>query len=92
MEQAYCQSCGMPLTEPELFGTNKDQTKNSDYCIYCFKDGTFTQDMSMEEMIAHCAQFVDEFNKDSESKMTKEEVIIQMREFFPLLKRWKTEN
>ena len=89
MEQAYCQSCGMPLTEQELLGTNKDQTKNSDYCVYCFKDGAFTQDMSMEEMITHCAQFVDEFNKDSESKMTKEDVIIQMREFFPLLKRWK---
>ena len=81
MEQIYCQSCGMPLTEPE-----------GDYCIYCFKDGAFTQEMSMEEMIAHCAQFVDEFNNDSEQKMTKEEAIAQMRVFFPLLKRWKTEN
>jgi|GEM_PF-4972715 len=39
MEQKYCQSCGMPLTESNLLGTNKDQTLNNDFCIYCFKDG-----------------------------------------------------
>ena len=89
MEQIFCQSCGMPLTEQELFGTNKDQSKNNDYCIYCFKDGAFTQEITMEEMIAHCAQFVDEFNNDSEHKMTKEEVIAQMRAYFPQLKRWR---
>ena len=40
-------------------------------------------------MINHCAQFVDEFNKDSEIKMTKEEAIANMKQFFPQLKRWK---
>ena len=43
----------------------------------------------MDEMIDHCALFVDEFNKDSEMKMTKEEAVANMKQFFPLLKRWK---
>lgn len=38
MEQKFCQSCGMPLTE-EILGTNADGIKNEDYCIYCYKDG-----------------------------------------------------
>ena len=42
----------------------------------------------MDEMIVHCAQFVDEFNKDSEQKMTKEQAIEQMKMYFPKLKRW----
>ena len=48
----------MPLAQ-EVLGTNADGSKNEDYCIYCYKDGKFLQDCTMEEMIEHCAQFVD---------------------------------
>lgn len=88
MEQKFCQSCGMPLTANEDHGTNKDGELNEDYCIYCFKGGVFTQNVTMDEMIIHCAQFVDEFNKDSPQKMTKDEAIAQMKLYFPKLKRW----
>ncbi|WP_024993290.1 zinc ribbon domain-containing protein [Phocaeicola paurosaccharolyticus] len=88
METKFCQSCGMPLSSEEVLGTNADGSKNDDYCIYCYKDGQFTMDCTMDEMIEHCAQFVDEFNKDSEQKFTKEEAIKTMKEFFPQLKRW----
>ena len=37
----------------------------------------------------HCAQFVEEFNKDSEQKVTKEEAIAMMKQEFPKLKRWQ---
>jgi predicted amidophosphoribosyltransferase len=84
----FCQSCGMPMTESEHFGTNKDLSQNNDYCSYCFKEGNFTSDCTMDEMINQCAQFLDEFNKDSEQKFTKEQAIAQMREYFPKLKRW----
>lgn len=89
MEQKICQSCGMPLTEPDLFGTNKDQSINEDYCVYCYKDGTFMQDVSMDEMIEHCVQFLEEFNKDSGTNFTREEAIAEMKLFFPTLKRWE---
>ena len=51
MEEMYCQSCGMPLVKAEDFATNKDGTPMSEYCIYCFKDGDFTGDITMEDMI-----------------------------------------
>lgn len=88
MKQSFCQSCGMPLTD-ELLGTNTDGSKNEEYCIYCYKDGAFTSDCKMDEMIEFCAQFVDEVNKNMPKPLTKEEYKQMMREFFPTLKRWK---
>ncbi len=86
MENAiFCQSCGMPMTESEHFGTNKDGSKNEDYCIYCFKDGEFTADVTMDEMIDLCAKYTDQWEQD----ITKEEAIAQMKEYFPKLKRWR---
>ena len=59
----FCQSCGMPLTRVEDCGTNADGSTNFDYCQYCFKYGHFLQDLTMDQMIDHCAQFVDEVNE-----------------------------
>jgi hypothetical protein len=60
--------------------------------MYCFKDGAFTQSMTMDEMIEHCARFVEEFNKDAGQKLTKDEAIVQMKQYFPKLKRWVENN
>ena len=68
----------MPLTKNEDCGKNADGSINYDYCQYCFKDGHFTQEMTMDQMIKHCAQFVDELNKNSEQKITREEFIQRM--------------
>lgn len=84
----FCQSCGMPLTRKEDCGTNADGTINYDYCQYCYADGKYLQDFTMEEMIEHCAQFVDEVNKQMPQPMTKEEYKQMMRNYFPMLKRW----
>jgi len=88
MDQTFCQSCGMPMA-PEYNSTNKDGSVNNEYCSYCYKDGEFTSDVTMDEMIEHCVQYLDEFNNDSGKKLTKEEAITQMKQFFPMLKRWK---
>ena len=45
----------------------------------------------MEEMIEHCAQFVDEVNKGLPQPITKEEYIGQMKMYFPQLNRWRKE-
>jgi hypothetical protein len=90
MEQTFCQSCGMPLSPeyPDHYSNNADGSRNKDYCSYCYKDGSFTQAITMDEMIEHCAKYVEEFNKDSEKKVTKEQAIEQMKAYFPKLKRW----
>jgi len=85
----FCQSCGMPLTKDEDCGKNADGSVNYDYCQYCYKDGHFAQEMTMDEMIEHCSQFLDEFNKDSEQNVTREESVQMMKGFFPMLKRWR---
>ena len=80
-EMKFCQSCGMPLTE-DVFGTNADGSRNEDYCMYCYKNGQFLQDCSMDEMIEHCSQFFAEqsdeverigaVNENFEKPITKE--------------------
>lgn len=88
MDQKFCQSCGMPLTE-EILGTYADGSKNEDYCIYCFKDGAFTSEFTMEEMAEFCSQFVDEFNKNAGQNLSKEEYKAMLLQYYPTLKRWE---
>lgn len=88
MEQKFCQSCGMPLTDNDK-GINADGSRNDDYCNYCYMNGRFTQDFTMEQMIEHCARFTDDINKWSGENMTVEQAKEMMRQFYPNLKRWK---
>lgn len=47
----HCQSCSMPLDNMELLGTEKDGSKNQEYCKYCYENGRFTNpDISLDEM------------------------------------------
>lgn len=87
-EMKFCQSCGMPIND-QMLGTNADGSKNEDYCMYCYKDGKFLQNCTLDEMIEHCSQFVDEVNKNMPKPMTKEEYKQMIRQYFPMLKRWK---
>ncbi|NNE78312.1 MAG: hypothetical protein HKN31_14710 [Pricia sp.] len=36
-----CESCGMPMHHLADFGTNKDDTINTEFCRYCFQNGQF---------------------------------------------------
>ncbi len=74
----------MPLAGVELYGTNADGSKNEDYCIYCYKDGEFTSDMSMEEMMNFCIDKMVELHPD----IDKKQATSMMQEVFPKLKRW----
>ena len=80
----------MPLTE-EILGTNADGSKNEEYCMYCYRDGKFLQECTMDEMIEHCAQFVGAFNDGNGTQISREEYIGQMKMYFPHLKRWRKE-
>ena len=88
MEQNFCQSCGMPLTN-EILGTNADGSKNQEYCIYCLKDGAFTGDFTMDEMVEFCSQYVDEYNKNTGQSLSRNDYKVVPRKIYPNLKRWK---
>ena len=79
----FCQSCAMPLTE-ELYGSNKDGSKNEEYCKYCYENGEFTGDMTMEEMIDFCVPKTVE-NAGMDEKSARK----MLNEMFPMLKRWQ---
>lgn len=84
MKKKLCQSCGMPLEEEKDFGKNVDGSKSEDYCCYCFPNGEFAKDETMEEMIESCIQFrIDADCPDAETARAK------MMEYMPNLKRWK---
>ena len=61
----------MPLTD-DYKGINADGSRNDDYCNYCYVDGRFRQDLTMEQMVEHCARFTDDINKWSGENMTVE--------------------
>ncbi len=82
--EKFCQSCAMPLQDDKLYGTNTDGSLNEEYCIYCYKDGKFTSDISMEEMKTFCIGKMVEIIPG----MTKEKASAMMNEAFPKLKRW----
>lgn len=88
MSENICQSCGMNLSE-ERFGKNADGTANHDYCKYCFPNGKFGKDETMEEMIESNLQFLDEMNAESGRNLTPDEARKEMMQTFPNLKRWK---
>ncbi len=86
----FCQSCGMPLTgeNEKLRGTNADGSINPDYCIYCFKDGKFTDGIDnladyIEESKKHAAEYA------KEAGMTEEQMVEHIEQVLPTLKRWK---
>ena len=82
-ETLICQSCSMPLEEDNI-GTNADGSKNKDYCIYCFKDGEFTDNFStLEEYTEYSIQFAEQVG------MTKEQMREHCKKVLPTLKRWK---
>lgn len=81
-----CQSCGMPMARPADRGTEADGTQSCTYCTYCYQNGAFTYDATMEEQIEHNLNCAPELYTDRERARE------QMREYFPTLTRWKGET
>jgi hypothetical protein len=50
-----CQSCGMPMSkDPEGGSTNADGTKNHNYCSYCYQNGAFMFEGTVQEFQEFC--------------------------------------
>jgi hypothetical protein len=81
----WCQSCAMPMESADMFGTNADGSKNEDYCQYCFVNGTFTSEQTMEEMVEICVPFISKGQPYSDEETARK----AMLELLPQLKRWK---
>lgn len=82
-QQTFCQSCSMPIDNKELAGTEKDGSKSSEYCKYCYVNGAFINpSMKLDEMRM--------IVKTQMEKMKSPPEVIEMAvNILPSLKRWR---
>ena len=80
----FCQSCAMPLQKPEDYGTEADGRPSEDYCVYCYKNGKFEGEGTMEEVIEICIPFCLEAGAYPDADAARADMLA----FFPTLKRW----
>ena len=84
MHQPICQSCAMPMGTDD-YGTNKDGAPNETYCKYCYQEGAFTSDSTMEQMIDLCVPHM----ATPETGIKAEDARTHLEKIFPTLERWK---
>lgn len=84
MPEHFCQSCGMPIMDSATQGTEADGGLSEDYCRYCYKDGTYTYEADLDDMIEGCAPFMME-----STGLSRDEAVSIMGAMLPNLKRWK---
>ena len=79
-----CQSCGMPIAKDDHFGTNKDNSKNKEYCCFCFVNGKFKDEgITVDEKIKkNIAIAIKMGMSEDKAKQLANDTI-------PALKRWK---
>jgi hypothetical protein len=85
-DKPRCQSCGMPLSDEfKNFGTESDGSPVSEYCMFCYQDGTFTNpDQTVDEMVQSSIDFMTSnlgFSEDQATQMSND--VIRK------LKRWQ---
>lgn len=77
-----CQSCSMPIEDPALQGTEKDGSKSSEYCKFCYQQGEFVNPgMTLDEMRTVVIEKM-------EDKKIPENIIAAAVSSLPHLKRW----
>ena len=81
----FCQSCGMPLQNEADYGTEAGGARSEEYCTYCYQNGGFTADCTMDEMIDFCIRFEQQQNPGLDAEDARR----AMRAWYPTLKRWK---
>lgn len=65
-------------------GKNADGSSSTDYCKYCYPNGSFSTNETMEEMIEGCIPFY-----IGERFKTEEDAREYLAKLYPTLKRWK---
>lgn len=78
----YCQSCGVPLDREDIFGTERDGSRSTKYCKYCYAEGAFIEPgMTLEQMKIRA-------RTQLEQRQMPESVIQQVILTLPMLGRW----
>ena len=78
-----CQSCGLPLDKETDYGAEADGTKSEEYCTWCYLDGSFTGEESLDAFIEHSAPYMARAAGISEG-----EAVSYLAVVLPTLGRW----
>ena len=82
----FCQSCSMPLTRPEEFGSDESGYRVNDYCRYCYMGGAFTEpDVTMKQMIDRCVSIMARRQIMPEARARE-----LLNRVMPHMKRWQS--
>ena len=72
----------MPLDNSEMLGTERDGTKNQEYCKYCYRQGAFVNpDMTLGQMSSFITTKMKSMNMN-------EDIIQKAVSSLPYLNRW----
>ena len=81
-----CQCCTYPLHNLEELGTEADGSINTDYCIYCYKDGAWVDpNYTVQDVIEYTVPFM------TSPTMSAEQAREYLEKLVPTLKRWRKE-
>lgn len=81
--QLVCQSCTMPIDDTADRGTEKNGSKSSEYCKYCYQNGAFVNPgMTLENM----QQLITEKMQELDLPVAVSQKSLQL---LPQLKRWR---
>ena len=82
-----CQSCGMPLQNPDQIGRHADGTPNPEYCVYCCPEGEEKMTGTLQEMIDFCAPLEVKLGLHPDEATAR----ARLSAYLPTLRRWKKE-
>ena len=75
----------MPMEKPTDFGTEADNSKSKDFCVFCYSNGSFIEpEITLEQMIDKVSRMMAKamnVSEDEASAIAKVSV--------PALKRWQ---
>ena len=83
MPEHYCQSCGMMFAAPGQHGHEADGSEVGDLCRWCYDDGAYVEDVTMDEMIEDCAP-----RMAKAMGWTADEAASLLGAALPTLRRW----
>lgn len=84
MPAEYCQSCGMMFNGPDQHGHESDGSEAAEYCRWCYENGRYTYETTMDDMIEECAPRMAE-----SMGWTVDESASLLGSVLPNLKRWR---
>ena len=85
-DKPRCQSCGMPLSDEfKNFGTESDGSPVSEYCMFCYQNGGFTNpDQTVDEMVKSSIDFM-----TSNLGFSEEQATQMSNDVIRKLRRWQ---